>query len=249
MLIFKEILSGVIIGILSGFFGLGGSSIATPILRTFADVKPLFALATPLLTVIPSSISASLVYYKKRLINFKIAKLSIISGLPFVIFGAYITKFFSGKFLMIATAIFVFVVGFTFMFRRKMLMDKSYQEIESVKLWAIMLLSLIGFFSGFLANGGGIMLVPLYVWAFKMNIKTAFGTSLFVVSFFAIPGALTHFILGHIDLKLFLILSLTAIPFANLSARVAVKLKNDLLESAYGVFLTLFAFYFFIREI
>ncbi len=249
MLIFKEILSGVVIGILSGLFGLGGSSIATPILRTIADVKPLFALATPLLTVIPSSISASSVYYKKRLINFRIAKLSIISGLPFVVLGAYITKFFSGKFLMLATAIFVFIVGFTFIFRRKIFVVESYRETESVKFSVIMLLSLIGFLSGFLANGGGIMLVPLYVWAFKMDIKTAFGTSLFVVSFFAVPGSLTHFLLGHVDLKLFLILSLTAIPFANLSARLAVRLKNVFLERAYGVFLTLFAIYFFIREI
>ncbi len=249
MLILKEILSGVIIGILSGFFGLGGSSIATPILRTIADVNPFFALATPLLTVIPSAISASLVYYKKNLINFKISKLSIISGLPFVILGAYVTKFVSGKFLMVATALFVFFVGFSFLFRRKFLIDANSQKIGDVKLWSIILLSLIGFVSGFLANGGGIMLVPLYVWAFKMDIKTAFGTSLFVVSFFAIPGALTHFILGHIDLKLFLILSLSAIPFANLSARVAVKLRSELLESTYGIFLTLFAIYFLFREI
>jgi len=248
MTLLKEILSGAVIGILSGLFGLGGSSIATPILRTFAGVKPVFALATPLLTVIPSAISASSVYYRRKLIDFKVAKLTIFSGLPFTILGAYLTEFVSGKFLMLSTAIFVFAVGLSFLFRGNLL-ARGNGEVENLSLKLPVLSSLIGFASGFLANGGGVMLVPAYVMILKMDIKNAFGTSLFVVPFFAIPGALIHFVLGHIDLKLFLILSITAIPLANLGARLAVKLKSEQIETIYGVFLILFSVYFFIREI
>ncbi len=247
-MLLKEILSGIIIGVLSGFFGLGGSSIATPILRTFAGVKPIFALATPLLTVIPSAISSSSVYYRERLINFKIAKATILAGFPFVVLGAYMTRFVNGKFLMISTAVFVFFVGFSFLFRRSLFTHKSY-DVKNLSVKLFFLSSLTGFASGFLANGGGIMLVPVYVKVLKMDIKNAFGTSLFVVPFFAIPGVLTHFILGHIDFKLFLILTITAVPFANLSAKLAVKLKSEHIEFAYGVFLVVFSIYFFLREI
>lgn len=243
----KKILSGILIGILSGFFGLGGSSIATPILKSFAGVSPIFALATPLLTVIPASLSASVIYYKKNLINFKIAKLTILSGLPFVIVGAYLTKLVSGEFLMLATALFVLFVGLSFLKRRNLFI-KADRNDENLKLKLIALSSVIGLVSGFLANGGGVMLVPMYVKILKMDIKNAFGTSFFVISFFAVPGAITHFVLGHIDLKLFLILAFTAIPFSSIGARIAVKLKSESLEFAYGLFLVIFAIYFFIRE-
>ncbi len=244
----KVVLSGFIIGILSGLFGLGGSSIATPILKIFANIKPAVALATPLLTVIPSSVSASYVYYKRKLVNFDIAKLTMFIGLPFVILGAYVTKFVDGKFLMVSTAIFIFAVGLSFLFRGNLFERKNVDGAGNSKLF-ISLIPLIGFVSGFLANGGGIMLVPLYVKVLKMEIKKAFGTSLFVISFFAIPGALVHFLLGHIDLKLFFVLSVTAVPLANLSARVAVKLKDKYLEIAYGILLVAFSIYFFFREI
>ncbi len=247
MNLLRVVLSGFIIGILSGLFGLGGSSIATPILKAFANVKPVFALATPLLTVIPSSVSASYVYYREKLVNFDIARLTIFIGLPFVILGAYMTKFVDAKFLMISTAIFVFAVGLSFLLRVNLFEHRS-DEAEKRELF-LSLIPLIGFVSGFLANGGGIMLVPVYVKILKMNIKNAFGTSLFTVSFFAIPGALVHFLLGHIDLKLFLILLITAVPLANLSARVAVKLKDKYLEIAYGVLLVIFSIYFLFREI
>ncbi len=242
----EEILTGVLIGFLSGMFGLGGSSIATPLLKTVIGVKPTIALATPLPVVIPSAISASLVYYKKGLINFSVAKVTIIFGFPLVLLGATLTKLVSGKFLMLSTAIFIFVVGLSFLFRRslfKMDVDGKVNNLVLISLSAV-----IGFVSGFLANGGGVMLVPFYVKVLKMNVKNAFANSLFVIPFFAIPGTVVHFLLGHIDLKLLLVLVLTSIPFANLGARLAVRLKNEALEIGYGIFLVVFSIFFFVRE-
>ncbi len=242
----EEILTGVLIGFLSGMFGLGGSSIATPLLKTVIGVKPTIALATPLPVVIPSAISASLVYYKKGLINFSVAKVTIIFGFPLVLLGATLTKLVSGKFLMLSTAIFIFVVGLSFLFRRslfKMDVDGKVNNFVLISLSAV-----IGFVSGFLANGGGVMLVPFYVKVLKMNVKNAFANSLFVIPFFAIPGTVVHFLLGHIDLKLLLVLVLTSIPFANLGARLAVRLKNEALEIGYGIFLVVFSIFFFVRE-
>ncbi len=62
--LFVEILIGLGIGFLSGFFGLGGSSIATPLLKLFANVDPIYALATPLLVVVPSAVSSSFCKFK-----------------------------------------------------------------------------------------------------------------------------------------------------------------------------------------
>ena len=78
--LFVEILIGLSIGFLSGFFGLGGSSIATPLLKLFANVKPVYALATPLLVALPSAISGAVVYYRNNHVDFKLAKLIKISN-------------------------------------------------------------------------------------------------------------------------------------------------------------------------
>ena len=144
-----------------------------------------------------------------------------------MIVGAVLTRFVSGKLLMISTGLFIFLISLSFVFRRKLFNEQTtvvswhYKNLRNFVLGAS-----VGLVSGFLANGGGVILVPVYVKIFKLDIKDAFGTSLFVVTFFAVPGAITHFILGHIDLKLFLILALSAIPLANLSAKVAVRLKS-----------------------
>lgn len=243
----EEVLTGILIGFLSGMFGLGGSSIATPLLRTIIGVKPTFALATPLPVVIPSAVSASLVYHKRGLINFNVAKVTIIFGFPFVLIGAILTRLVSGKFLMLSTAVFVFTVGLSFLFRKDVFKTEAEGKVNKFVL--ISLSGLIGLISGFLANGGGVMLVPFYVKALKMDIKSAFATSLFVIPFFAIPGTVVHFLLGHIDLKLLLVLVLTSIPFANFGAKLAVRLKNETLEIAYGIFLVVFSIFFFVREV
>lgn len=248
--LFVEILIGLSIGFLSGFFGLGGSSIATPLLKMFANVEPVYALATPLLVALPSAVSGAVVYYKNNHVDFKLAKLTIISGFPFVIVGAILTRFVSGKFLMISTGAFIFLISLSFVFRKKLFNEQAVDAAWRYKnLRNFILSAVIGFVSGFLANGGGVILIPVYVKVFKLDIKDAFGTSLFVIPFFAVPGAITHFILGHIDLRLFLILALSAIPLANLSAKVAVKLKSESLEMAYGVFLLIFSILFMFREI
>ena len=202
---------GLVVGFLSGMFGVGGSLITTPILKLVFGLSDIIALATPLPVVIPTAIAGVIGYRGKGLIHKKIAAASIIGGLPATILGAYITKFTSGKLLMVLTGIFLIIVAF------KMLYGKKLKQSEKVNAKNILVYALgagvfAGLLSGFLAIGGAIVLIPVYVLLFGMTMQETAATSLVCICFFAVPGSLVHWFLGHINPWIMLNLSLGVIP-------------------------------------
>lgn len=98
---FEAIIIGCITGFLSAFFGIGGSSIDTPVLRTFLNLPPLLALGTPLPLAVLTSTIASFAYKREHLVNFRVALFSLIAGVPGMVLGSYLTAYLSGKFLML----------------------------------------------------------------------------------------------------------------------------------------------------
>jgi uncharacterized membrane protein YfcA len=72
---------GGIAGLSSGLFGIGGALIATPLLR-LTGIEPLLALATPLPAAIPTALSASIAYWRHRLIRWDVAGWLLLTGLP-----------------------------------------------------------------------------------------------------------------------------------------------------------------------
>ena len=109
--------------------------------------------------------------------------------------------------------------------------------------------TIIGLLSGLLASGGGLFLIPVYVLFFGARLREAAATSLLCVAFLAIPGTVTHALLGHIDWWLSLELALSVVPATYLGARLSVSLAHIGLRRPFGVFLSIFAVYFFIREL
>ena len=52
---------------------------------------------------------------------------------------------------------------------------------------------------GLLANGGGFLLMPLYLLVFGLRMRQAVGTSLLVIAVLSVPTLITHAALGHVD--------------------------------------------------
>ncbi len=238
---------GVLIGLLSGLFGLGGALIATPLLKIFAGLSPLMALATPLPAAIPSAISGSIVYHRNKLIDFKIAKVILLCAIPLNYVGVEATKYVSGQVLMILTGVFLFVVGGTFFIRGWMLKEEKTYEVQRSLAVLIPAGIFTGFLSGLLAIGGGIVLVPIFVRLNRLPLKSALATSLFCVLILSIVGTIKHYMLGNIDVKTALILSVFAVPFSYYGAKMAIKLRSQTLERMYGTFVVAFAIYFLIN--
>lgn len=241
-------LIGIIVGFLSGLLGKGGSAIATPALQVFGGIAPYIALASPLPMSLSNAVSGSIAYYKERLLHKQVILLTLYWGVPATILGSYMSKFVGGKMLMIFTAIFVCILGISFlipMFVKIPSMPTTSLELtDNPPVWKTVSIALsVGLLSGLLANGGGVLFAPLFIRWLKMPTKQAMATSLIVAGGLALPGTLVHWWLGHIDWWVVLILSVGSIPSAYLGAKAAIKMKSQTLEIIFGTMLIIFGLY------
>jgi uncharacterized membrane protein YfcA len=247
---FGAVIIGCLTGFLSAFFGIGGSSIDTPVLKTFLGLPSLIALGSPLpLTILKASV-ATLAYKREHLVNYRVALYSIIAGVPGTIAGSYLTVFFSGKFLMLLTAGVLCLVGIDVIV--KDVTEKPIGVIKKISkpsaFFIMFITGGIGILSGILANGGGIFLVPAYVMFFRMSIKQAIATSLLTVIVMALPGSIVHYYLGHIDPMITLSMGVGVIPAAYFGAKLDIKTRSKTLMLLYGITMLAFSVYFFITQ-
>ena len=237
------IVLGFVIGMLSGMFGFGGSSISTPMLRIFLSVSPYYALASPLPISMVSSCIALIRYYKENLIDWSITKEVLLFLIPGSIAGAYITRFIGGEYLMLLTGVFLIYISLRLLFKKE---QKILSKIGLAKLRLIWFF--VGFVSGMLANAGGILISPLLVFL-GVKIKRAIATSLSIALVGSIPVIVVHGSLNHIDWMLTLLLSLGVIPASYIGASITVRMDRRKLKTLYGLFLLLFSVYFIVFEL
>ena len=106
----------------------------------------------------------------------------------------------------------------------------------------ILLGSLAGFLAGLLGIGGGIILVPLFLWAFdtsgfapEIMVHTAFGTSLAVIIPTALSSTFGHRKRGNVEWHQVLFLCFGGIFGALSGAWLASLLSGDWLKGLFGV--------------
>ncbi|MCC6442170.1 MAG: sulfite exporter TauE/SafE family protein [Armatimonadetes bacterium] len=245
------VLIGVVIGFLSGLFGVGGSSISTPLLRMVLGVDRLIALATPLPVTLPTALAGGWTYHRKAWIDFRTAIHVSVCGVPAVVAGSYLSKKVPDRLLMALTALVVILIGFRLLRGSKVVACRQTASPEAGQRAATACLIgvSVGFMSGLLANGGGFLLVPAFILILNMEMQKAAGTSLLCVTIFAVPGTIVHWSLGHIDPALTLALSLGVLPGTFAGARLAARTDPGRLRNAFGIFLLLFGLGFLIRVV
>jgi uncharacterized protein len=239
---------GLIVGYLSGLLGKGGSAVSTPALQIFAGVNPFFALASPLPAAITSTMSATAVYSREHLFNKRVIIMGALFGVPATVAGAYLSRYLPGKTLMILTGVFIVSIGGTLLIS---FLKKNRVEAESPVACNTVFDSRliigaalgIGLLSGLLANAGGVLFSSFFIKKLKMPIKQALACSIVLSALLSVPGALTHWWLGHIDWNIALLLALTAIPSSYLGAKTAIKMKSPLLEKLFAGTLVIFGIY------
>ncbi len=235
-------LAGFAIGLLSGMFGFGGSSISTPILRIFFSIPPYLALASPLPMTLFSSTAASVRYHRERAIRWDMALKLLIFMIPGSILGAFSTAYISGKMLMLLTALFLIYISVVFITGRKPV------SLSKNRMDPYILGFSVGILSGMLGNGGGIFVVPILVFL-GLELKKAIPTSLAIVIMGVLPAIIVHAYLGHIDWYISLALTAGAIPASYIGAEITIGLSDERTKKAYGAFLLAFSAYFAILEL
>lgn len=238
---------GVVLGFLSGLFGVGGSSIATPLLRMM-DVPRLVALASPLPVTLPIALIGGITYWRRGLVRGRAVVWTAVGGVPAVVGGSYLTAVVPGRFLMVLTGLFVSAVGVRLLRRPLGAERAGAPNVRSAGLLVVVGVG-IGVLSGLLGNGGGFLLVPDYLLLCHLTPQEAAGTSLAGVALLALPGTWVHWHLGHIDLKLVVLLALGVIPSTYVGARLGLSLRTQEARWLFGLFLLLVGVLFLLRTL
>lgn len=239
--------AGVVIGVLFGLFGVGGSSFATPVLGLLG-VQGLVAVAAPLPAAIPAAIVGAASYARRGQVDRDVARWSILGGAPATVVGALLSPWVGGRLLLIASGIVLAIVGLRILARipeSKRLAGRARRRAGVVVPAA----AGIGLFTGLLANGGGFLLVPLFVVVLGLTMPESAGTSLVVIAVLAVPTLVTHWALGHIDWAVAGPFAAGAVPAAPVGAWMAPRVGGDRLKTAFGVLLVAFAVYFVAHQL
>jgi uncharacterized protein len=105
-----------------------------------------------------------------------------------------------------------------------------------------------GLLSGLLGLGGGLVLVPAFHQVLRLPLKATIATSLACVGVLAVPGTVTHALLGDIDWRLALLLAVGVVPGARLGAHLSLRASDRRLRLTVAGFLGLLALGYGVSE-
>ncbi len=238
--------AGLAVGVLYGLFGVG-SAFATPLLALLG-VPGMAAVAGPLPALLPGSMTGAWSYSRDGKVDWWVAKRTVAGAFPAAIVGAIASQWVSGPVLVAISGAVLLLIGLRVL--------RPVDPDATRPVWAhdhagLLVASaiVIGFSSGLLANGGGFLLVPLFLLAVGLDMNRATGTSLVVASALTIPTLITHAAIGDIDWAVSLVFALGLIPGAWAGALASKRFATDKLRGAFGFLLVGFAIWFLAREV
>jgi uncharacterized membrane protein YfcA len=232
------ILLGAGVGILSGYFGIGGGFLLTPILLLMG-LSPIVAIATSLLYTIGTSLSGFIAHFRMKNIDFKIGLLIASSGLiatqlahPFVMLLKEL------KIEEIAIPVFYILLAGYFSYslltnKKKKIKQGTKQQNTYIPPLLIGLVG--GFISTTLGVGGGFIIVPLLISFIGLQPRKAVGTSLFAVIFIVIAGFITYSTTTSIDYPFAFTLIAGALVGGQLGAYLTGIFKDAEIKKFLGI--------------
>lgn len=226
---------GLVAGVLSGLFGVGGGIVMTPGIDALLPVSSIAAIATPLPVIFPTSITGAVTYTRAEQVDRRAALLMAPTGLVGAVVGALATEWVDPALLLLVTAGLLGwqSIGIIRRGRGDTDTDDGGAAPVGSRTFAIIGLG-AGLVSGLLGIGGGLVMVPLLAGWCRMPLKRALGTSLLTIPALVIPGTAVHAFLGNIDWWAALYLTVGAVPGARLGATVALGTADRTLRLVVG---------------
>jgi hypothetical protein len=250
---------GVLTGALSGMFGVGGAVISTPGIRALG-ASALVAVGTTLPSIIPGAASGTARYLREHLIDWRIVWWAAPAGIVASVLGSLLSRVVpgDGHLLMLLTAA---LLAWSALRTYRSDPAPAPAPVSETSTGAgggepapadppaappdarpapyVAVGIVAGLLSGLLGVGGGIVMVPGFTQVGKMGLKAAIATSLACVAIFAIPGTITHALLGDIDWRFALLLAAGVIPGARVGATLAIRTSDKRMRVVVAAFLGL----------
>ncbi len=253
-----------IMGTVLSLLGAGGSILTLPILVYLFKINTIEATSYSLLLVGMTALFGSVTYFKTKKIDLKVG---IIFGIP-SIFGVILARkvlvpYLPDQFLFLGfeiTKSFIIMVLFallmimsaTLMIRnRKLAFEKTKKSTEFERSVIIVLEGLIvGQLTGFVGAGGGFLIIPALVLLTGLEMKTAIGTSLFIIAIKSLMGFGSDVLSGfQTDWTFVLYVIMCTIVGVVSGSLLSKKFSDNKLKMAFGYMTLIIGAYIIIEQL
>jgi uncharacterized membrane protein YfcA len=212
--------------------GLGGGFILVPILRLFLGFSPAYAAGTSLALIVANSASGAFTYLLQRRVHLKIGLLIAAGGLPGSVLGAMASVHISPRLFdtILAALLVAVAVDMAFNAQRRMAGRVEQPRVTAIKGMsyraALGLGFIVGIFSSLFGLGGGIVLVPSFLYFSELPAHSISATSHFAILLTSPVGLVVHILQNDIIGRDILPLVAGGLLGGPIGARLSLRLKS-----------------------
>ena len=232
--------AGMGAGLGTGFAGMSAAAVISPMLITFLGMDPYLAVGIALSSDVLASAISAYTYAKNKNIDIKNGLIMMGSVLVFTVVGSYVSSLVPSATMGNFSVFMTFLLGIKFIVRPVMTTKEAMQGVSAKKraLQSLVCGMMIGFICGFVGAGGGMMMLLILTSVLGYELKTAVGTSVFIMAFTAFTGAASHFAIGGMpDWTVWSLCVVFTLIWARIAALFANKATPKTLNRVTGVIL------------
>lgn len=233
-------ISGIGAGLGTGFAGMSAAAVISPMLITFLGLPAYEAVGIALASDVLASAVSAYTYGKNKNLDIRNGLVMMITVLIFTLFGSFIASLVPNTTMGSFSVFMTFLLGVKFIVKPVMTTKESMNAVSAKKRIVQSVVSgvVVGFICGFVGAGGGMMMLLLLTGILGYELKTAVGTSVFIMTFTALTGSVSHFVIGSMpDLWCLLFCVASTLLWARIAAKFANKASAVMLNRATGVVL------------
>lgn len=257
-------IGAILIGVILGLMGGGGSIVTVPILVYLLGYSPVVATGYSLFVVGSTSLVGSTMYFKRGLVNIRAA---LIFGIPAAI-AVFLTRQFvvpaipeklfsigefvvtNNVFLMVIFALMMLFASVSMIRKKKDQAEKKDSERTKMKPYQLVVQGFgVGLLTGLVGVGGGFLIVPALVLFSRLDMKTAVGTSLLIMSVNSLFGFIGDILNREIDWSFLLIFTGLSIMGIFAGNALSKMISGPKLKTGFGWLILLMGIYIFIKEL
>ena len=229
-------------GLGTGFAGMSAAAVISPMLITFLGLPAYEAVGIALASDVLASAVSAYTYGKNKNLDIRNGLIMMIMVLIFTLVGSFVASKVPNTTMGNFSTFMTLLLGIKFIVKPVMTTKESMEAISPQKRIQQSIISgiIIGFICGFIGAGGGMMMLLLLTSALGYELKTAVGTSVFIMTFTAFTGACSHFVIGGApDPYCLVFCVLFTLLWARIAAKFANKASAVTLNRATGVVLVI----------
>lgn len=234
------LLAGLGAGLGTGFAGMSAAAVITPMLVTFLDIPAYEAVGIALASDVLASAVSAYTYGKNKNLDIRNGLIMMGAVLVFTVVGSYISKLVPNTTMGGFSVCMTFLLGIKFIVKPVMTTKEAMNSVSEKKrvMQSLICGSMIGFICGFIGAGGGMMMLLILTSVLGYELKTAVGTSVFIMAFTALTGSVSHIIMGGMpDMTVLVLCVAFTLIWARIAAKFANKASPEVLNRVTGVVL------------